>query len=743
MTDKNKLGETNAAALAGFGLQAGLEQAEAKNKNLERSLSKLSSNFAVRYCRFVAAPAAYFRRRIRSYKAPETIQLKGTSEKDQCKTEGAGGYLLSAVVDGYDSKSLLKMEFYDFAGDCSYYYKYPLIAEEFCTSFDSGVPVVRDEGSQTKFEVVIYIGNEIAYLRAVIVDNAGDELTLSSFCINRILNSGQFGHATKPVWEAGVSPLTIACILDEFTWTCLSPEASLIQLRPDTDWEFFDWTGFDLLLVESAWRGEGGVWAGALGGENVESRKALESMLVSCRESGVPSVFWNKEDPVHFEFFKSIAAKFDHIFTTDELMVERYQNEVSNANVYCLPFFIQPKIHNPMKSSRELINKVCFAGTWYGSHHANRTKAMRGVLDAAVPLGLDIYDRMYLATESDYRFPMRYWQHIKGKLTYQELCEAHKYYACFININTVANSPSMCARRVFEVLASSTPVVSNPSLSLERYFKGGVLAAHNQGEATAHFSRLLSDRTYRALQGHLGFRSVMGKHTARERLNFIAEKLGKSHLVSKPQDDSITFISIANCEEDIQSIQTVLRKFSTPELKLLLGITFSRDLRKAENFGADVLIVPVAESGLKSYEILLNKVDSRFALTVNLAVEYGANYVSDKLLCFAFMREPVAYSHPRFIRCDSGIACRESVPEHEFTHNYDIDSLVIDLENEFWNTEVGSRDVGWLESAISRLSANKRIYATDSFNFLKLRGEASTSVLRERLAGYSEQDVFI
>ncbi|MGI9289359.1 MAG: CgeB family protein [Pseudomonadales bacterium] len=725
-----------------FSLQARLEQAEFKHKKLEESLSQLRSSFAFRVGRLVIAPAASLRRKIGLHKIPDACDKKDFHGK-VCATEGAGGYLLSVVLDGHDSESLLKIEFYDSVGDLSYYYQYPLNSEAFVTPSVSGTPVIRRDGAHINLEATNYIGSEIAYLKAFIIHPNGEQLSCASLSIRRVFNSGNFNHLRKSITHVSKNTLRIACVLDEFTWTCLSPEANLVQLRPDDDWDSFNWSNFDFLFVESAWRGEGGLWRGALGGENTQVRLKLDTLLTSCRNSGVPSVFWNKEDPVHYEYFKSIAAQFDHIFTTDENVVEKYRNELSNPNVYCLPFFIQPEIHNPIKDSTGIINKVCFAGTWYGNHHASRTRAMQGILDAAVPLGLDIYDRMYLDPETNYRFPLRYWQFIRGRLSYNELCEAHKCYACFVNINTVTDSPSMCARRVFEVLASSTPVVSNPSVSLKKYFNGGVLAAHSQEEATVHFSRLLSDSTYRAKQGHLGFRSVMGEHTAGERLSFIAAKLGKAQLLSKPQEGSITFVSIANRDEDIQSILGMLRKFSIPDTKLLLGVTFNPDLHKTANPAGDVSIVQIAETGLNGYEILLDKVDSRFAIIVSPTVEYGANYVSDKLLCFTYMSEPLAYSHPRFLRCDNGIICRECVPEHEFTSEYDIDSMIIDLENEYWNTEIERRDVGWLEGAISCLSADNRIYAVDSFNFLKPGEESNSGTLRDRAEGYTEQDVFV
>ncbi len=744
ITNQDKIRQASSTSSPSiFSLQARVEQAELKSKNLEQSFLQLRSSFVFRVARGIGASAAFLREKIWPTTMPLTQKYAAGDDSAKCIIDSAGGYLLVAVIESFKFDSTLKIEFYGHTGRCDYFYQYPLNPTLHDGATVPGNPIIHHSHDGTHMELALYIGGEIAYLKAIITHSQSDDIMCPSLALSRVCNSGEFNHARLPTQSRCKSSLRIACILDQFTWTCLSPEAKLLQLKPNTDWKNFSWVDIDFLLVESAWFGEAGLWSGALGGENSRVRKQLEALLISCKDAGIPRVFWNKEDPVHYEYFKPVAEKFDYIFTTDENSVERYRSELSNSNVFCMPFFIQPEIHNPVKETKRLTNNICFAGTWYGSHHAERTIAMQGILDAAVPFGLDIYDRMYLDTETNYRFPLRYMQFIRGMLSYRELCEAHKHYACFININTVTDSPSMCARRVFEVLASSAPVVSNPSLSLKRYFKGGVLSASSQEEATIHFSRLLADITFRAIQGHLGFRSVMGEHTAAHRLLFITEKFSKSKPLPEAQNRSITLVSVANSEEDIESIMDMVRAFLTPDLNVLLGTTFAREEQRATSIGSDVLVVPVANSGLPGYEKLMNKINSRFAFIINPTVEYGINYINDKLLCFAYLREPLVYSHSRFIRCNNSIVCRQSIPEHEFTGDYDIDSLVVDWGNEFWDAESQDRNTGWFEGAIARLSADARIYATDSFNYLKASEIPNPGALRNRPAGFTEQDVFV
>lgn len=50
---------------------------------------------------------------------------------------------------------------------------------------------------------------------------------------------------------------------------------------------------------------------------------------------------------------------------------------------------------------------------------------------------------------------------------------AYKAYKAMLNVNTVTESSTMCARRVFEILASGTNVISTPSKALAALFGPG------------------------------------------------------------------------------------------------------------------------------------------------------------------------------------------------------------------------------------------------------------------------------
>jgi hypothetical protein len=84
----------------------------------------------------------------------------------------------------------------------------------------------------------------------------------------------------------------------------------------------------------------------------------------------------------------------------------------------------------------------------------------------------------------------------------------------------------MFARRVFELLASGTPVVSTPSRGMVETFPGLVDAVDSAAGAEAALDRLLSDGRYWDHRSREGIRSVMLNHTYAHRVAQIARTVG-------------------------------------------------------------------------------------------------------------------------------------------------------------------------------------------------------------------------
>lgn len=358
----------------------------------------------------------------------------------------------------------------------------------------------------------------------------------------RSVDGGEAMPAEDP--EPGPAPsrapgrLRVASILDEMSEACFAPECELLPLALEAWADQLDERPPDLLLVESAWNGNGGEWQYRIAQyprKDLVGLPALRALVDGCRERGIPTAFWNKEDPVHFERFAEAASLFDHVFTTDARCAERYRALPGGARtVTPLPFAAQPRIHNPAAAVPERSASPCFAGAWYRDRHAERRRALAALLDAARPRGLVIYDRSFGAKDGAFGFPERFAPHVLGGLPYERILDVYKSHRVFLNANSVADSPTMCSRRVFELAACDTAILSTPGAALSALLGEGTVdeAADEEGAAVA-LERLLGDEPERRRRTRLARRKVFAEHTYAARLATIAETAG----LRVPADD--------------------------------------------------------------------------------------------------------------------------------------------------------------------------------------------------------------
>src|SRR5699024_10332961 len=269
------------------------------------------------------------------------------------------------------------------------------------------------------------------------------------------------------------SDFRVGAILDEFSAQSFGFEWSLRPLS------FTGWSNelddLDFVFIESAWNGNDGAWKFKLTGPSGPSSEVTE-LIAECRRRGIPTVFWNKEDPPHFEDFLSLAGLCDVVFTSDIRLVPEYRSRLGHDRVAVLPFAAQPAIHNPSRPARNVAARdIAFAGMYFAHKYPERREQMDLLLGAADAVsgrmrhGLEIFSR-FLGDDERYQFPGSLAQRVVGSLTYRNLLTAYKHYKVFLNVNSVTDSPSMCARRIFEISAAGTPVVTTASAATREFF---------------------------------------------------------------------------------------------------------------------------------------------------------------------------------------------------------------------------------------------------------------------------------
>lgn len=358
--------------------------------------------------------------------------------------------------------------------------------------------------------------------------------------------------------------------MDEFSYTCLKYDCTLVPLEPGNWAEVLERKMPDFLLVESAWKGNGGAWAKKIENLHLKNDDTLKSLVDWCKSNSIPTVFWNKEDPVHFDIFLAAASFFDYVFTTDADSVAKYRERLNNHRVYVLPFAAQPRIHNPVDRDREKLGNVAFAGSWY-NHHPVRVREMNRILKPAFDYGLHIYDRNPNTQNNNFIYPALYQPYIKGSVPYAKMCEVYKKYSVFLNVNIVPDSPTMFSRRVFELLACGTPVISSPSLGVENFFGDIVKIPEGDNGPSESLNLLINDPETNRRLSVQGTRAVLAKHTYRHRLNEIADKLGLKHESEESPGVSIITSTIRqHCMQNVLDNYS-RQKYPNKELIVILN----------------------------------------------------------------------------------------------------------------------------------------------------------------------------
>lgn len=350
--------------------------------------------------------------------------------------------------------------------------------------------------------------------------------------------------------------LRIASILDEFTKLCLAPLAYFDYLKPNNIYEQFSGANFSFVLVESAWLGNQSLWKNL----SSQSSKEIEILLAYSKELNLPSVFWCKEDPVHFHRFLATASHFDFVFTTDIDCVPLYKRLLGHNRVYLLPFACSPALQNPLETfPRD--SGASFAGSFY-HRYPKRVKDLDSIIEAVDSCSsLRIYDRYAGSSDGNYQFPEKYKKYIQGSLPYDQIDRAYKGYRYSINLNTIQNSPTMFARRVFELLASGTVVISNYSKGLPNFFGDLIISSDDSNVIGRRLDELEHDDILRMKIALGGLRKVMREHTYAHRLNSICNRVFGvgQHYFLKPALPRIQVLCFVNSSAEFQKIETCLR----------------------------------------------------------------------------------------------------------------------------------------------------------------------------------------
>lgn len=541
-----------------------------------------------------------------------------------------------------------------------------------------------------------------------------------------------------PLPRAEASPVfdehRVGVILDDFSMESFGHEWSLTALSA-TRWHA-QLDDLDFVFIESAWNGNSGSWKFKLTGTSGPSTE-IRKLLTECRRRGLPTVFWNKEDPPHFEDFLPLAELCDVIFTSDIRLVPEYRSRLGHDRVEALPFAAQPAIHSPARPAHNhAARDIAFAGMYFTHKFPERREQMDKLLGAAATVsprmeyGLEIFSR-FLGDDERYQFPGDLGERVIGSLPYRNLLTAYKNYKVFLNVNSVVDSPSMCARRIFEITAAGTPVVTTPSAATREFFPADELPQpETQEDAEWILRAFVRSKELRDRTVHLAQRRIWREHTYSHRAMTVMDSLGIDY--ADPIPASVSAIVSTNRPENLGTIFATHARQLQEDRELVVvthGFDAPSDLAEsALDAGVENLTV-VAADGDDSLGNCLNKgieaASGRVVAKMDDDDVYGANYLSDQLAALRYSGADLVgkQAHYMHLRDRDIVVCRFPEKEHRYTDMVMGPTLIAEREV-FRRFPFSDRTLGEDTDLQQRLVAEgARIYSSDRFNFVQVRGD--------------------
>ncbi|MDV3219807.1 glycosyltransferase [Intrasporangium sp.] len=534
-------------------------------------------------------------------------------------------------------------------------------------------------------------------------------------------------HVVLPTGPIVRPEIRAAVILDPFSSLALRYEWDQVDVLPDAWRDQLTSPRLpDLLFVESAWNGNDGAWRLAMTSTEPIRDELLE-LVEWCRGQGVPTVFWNKEDPPNYERFIETARWFDHVFTVDADRLPDYRRDLGHDRVGLLPFAAQPRLHNPVLRDRGREHDVAFAGTYFADKHEQRRAQMDTIVRPALEHGLHIYSRMALEDER-YQFPPEYRSSVVGSLPYERMLAAYTSYKVFLNVNSVTTSPTMCARRLFELSAAQTPVLSGPAASIEPFFGDTITVARDAEEARSALSVLLRHAEYRDRIGLRAHRRVFDEHLYRHRVSAVLESVGHP---ASDVDQSITAVVPTMRPDRLDSVLDYIAEQSHGDVELVLVTHgFEADpadvARRAADRGMPVPVLRSADASITlgaCMNLGVEAASGRYVAKMDDDNVYAAHYLRDLVRAFEYTEAVVVgkWAHYAHLSASGATLLRFPDAEHRYVSLVQGGTILVPREvaaKERFEDLPRRVDTTFLEK-IQR--AGGKVYSADRFNFVSMR----------------------
>jgi len=302
--------------------------------------------------------------------------------------------------------------------------------------------------------------------------------------------------------------LNVIGILDEFLYNTYKNifNIQLLNLNQVIDKKY------DFFFCESCWNGNNGKWKWKIySNECNPIKKEVDNIIKQCNKLKIPTIFYNKEDPVNFDNFIETAKHFDIIITTDINCVEKYK-KLTKSKIFVMPFTIDPFTINNIGRKNDN-NESFFAGSYVYSLSNVRKRNTDILLDKLKTKDFILFDRslnekqrkeFYNNQYSLNMFKSKYNKYIHTAITHDTLINIHLKKNWCGNLNTVKDSGTMFARRILEASIMKNSVVSDYSLGVYKNFKYSIYKLEDELKYNTNEDILLNQ-----IKKQIGWRTVI------------------------------------------------------------------------------------------------------------------------------------------------------------------------------------------------------------------------------------------
>src|SRR5699024_7686313 len=238
---------------------------------------------------------------------------------------------------------------------------------------------------------------------------------------------------------------------------------------------------------------------------------------------------------------------------------------------------------------------------------------------------------------------------VGGGLGPDQIGVPYKAYTRNLNLNSVKQSQSMFARRVFELMASNTLVLSNYSRGMRMMFGDLTISTDSGKELLRRLRELENIPNGENRIRAMALRKVLNEHTYRSRLEFIAEICGLP--ISSAETESVAMISFPKTGDEFRYLTNLVNDQSHLNL---VCIVVGGDYDQPP--GNRYYTADNVEDALG----VVDNLGADFVGVFDLEDYYGPDYVHDLVLNHRWV-DACSVGHAEYFQADDSVSASVSL----------------------------------------------------------------------------------